>query len=147
MAEGQRGRILTGARARLLVNGRKVGNILGLTVTQNVLLDRHEPIDTVAPEEIITLGYNVQWTAERVHIVRGEDLQALWFDTLDELTRGGDEFTMIVLDKVTSTPTHTLEGCKMGTNNFRAGGRTVSAEDVNGEARLCKLITQPNLRI
>lgn len=145
MAEGERGRILSGARARLLVDGLKVGYVTGLDVNQEVQLEAVRPIDTIAVEEYVAVGYEVSWSAELVRVIREDSHGRIWFQTFDELIAGGRELTMAVLDKVEDVVTHSLEGVKVGQHNFRIAGRTLASRMVNGVARVCKLETQLTL--
>lgn len=145
MAEGARGRILSGARARLLIDNKKIGYVTGLDVNQEVQLEAVRPIDTIAVEEFVAVGYEVNWNAEFVRVVKEDAHGRMWFQSFDELVEGGREMTMQVLDKVEDTVTHSLEGVKVATHNFRVAGRTLASRQVSGVARVCKLETQPDL--
>lgn len=148
MAEGPRGRNMTGARGRLLADGRKIGWVMGLDITATIALDEIEPIDTIVPEEIVSLGMRTSWSARLVHIVLRDDfVGTMWFASLDELVAGGREFSIQILDTITGEAVASLEGVKTGSLNITGAGREVWAKGVSGAARLMKLETQPDLRL
>jgi len=146
LSEGPRGRVITGARARLLVNNVKIGYVTGLDVSLDISIEAVEPIDTIVAEELVTTGLRCSWSARMVRVYNQNEFGEVWFQSFDELTRGGRELSMHVLDTVEDEVVHALNGVKVGQLSFNVEGRSLAARNISGQARYSKLETQPNLR-
>jgi hypothetical protein len=148
MPEGPRGRIISGARARLLVDGNKFGYVTGLNINQTGTIEGVRPIDTIFVEELVVVGMDVDWSAAKVAVLAQPEMGDIWFGTVEELLAGGKELTMQVLDTISGdggTVLFSLQHVKTATLTWSVEGRTLATQNVTGQARVAIMETQPDL--
>lgn len=75
----EKGRVFTGARARLIVNGKKIGYATGISWEETEQVEDVDVLDNVETEEHVTVKYKVSGSMKMVRIV-GESVrsQGLW---------------------------------------------------------------------
>ena len=120
-----KGRVFTGARARLLINGVKVGYARNCSGGETITYERIKVLDKIEAAEHVPTDYDVQFTAGEVRII-GETVKSRGvFPSLgansDEhlsniLTNG--ELTITIEDNQTCSIFMTLEQAKCTSNNW-----------------------------
>lgn len=74
----ERGKVLTGPRARFLINGQKVGYARTVTASEEYTNMELECLDNIEAEEIVTVGYRVTLSCSKIRII-GESLKKLGY--------------------------------------------------------------------
>jgi len=133
----QKGRILTGARARFSLNGVKVGYARNVQVGETVDYQPVQTLDNVETEEFAPVGYDVTFSASHFRIV-GETVKSLgWFpkvggNTEEHLTNiltTGD-LTATIEDTKTGKIIATVEQVKVASHNWTCDARGIVGEDM-----------------
>lgn len=137
MAEGERGRVFTGARARLLINGVKVGYARNCNGREEIQYEPIDVMDNIETEEYVPTRYRVSFSMSRVRIVK-ETLKSLGhFPAVGNnpqqhlaniLTSG--ELTVSIEDNKTGAVIMTLIGARATSKNFSIDAAGVVNEDV-----------------
>ena len=134
---GEKGKLLTGARARFSIEGIKVGYARNVTIREEVQLDPVEVLDNIEVEEHVPVAYRVSLSAALFRIV-GDTLKSRgWFPTtgksvdehLTSILNTG-EMTATVEDTKTSRLIATLEQVKIQSHNWTIDARGIVGEDV-----------------
>lgn len=141
----EKGRILTGARARFLVNGEKVGYARSVSITEEMTLDPVEVLNNIQVEEYVPTSYRVTMNASHFRIV-GETIKSMgWFpashsnpDTHLENILTNGALSAILEDAKTNTIIATLEQVKATSHNYTVDARGIVAEDMAFVAILAK---------
>lgn len=133
----EKGRLLTGARARFSINGIRVGYGSNISISENIDYQPIDVIGNIMTEEHVPIGYNVRFTASTFKIV-GETLKTLGFfpevgansDALltNILTLG--DMTATIEDTKTGAVIATVEQVHVTSHNFSITSRGVVSEDV-----------------
>jgi hypothetical protein len=72
-------RVMTAARARLFMNGMRMGYAAGVTVTENIQQEPVNVLDNVRPIEFATVGYSVTLRCQLYKLPNEDIVQAgLW---------------------------------------------------------------------
>lgn len=137
----EKGRILTGARARFSIDGVKVGYARNVNITEEVQQEPIEVMDNVEVEEYVPTGYRVTFTASQFRIV-GETLKSRgWFpvagaNTEEHLTNilAAGELSATIEDTKTGSLVATLEQIKIQSHNYTIDARGVVGEDITFNA-------------
>lgn len=134
----EKGRLLTGARARFSMNGVKVGYATGVTVGETIAYERVKVLDNIETEEHVPTDYDVQFNASQFRIV-GETVKSQgWFpsvgaDTAEHLenilTTG--ELTATLEDSRTGSILATVEQVKVSGRNYRVDAVGLVGENVD----------------
>lgn len=139
MAATERGRVITGARARLSINNTVVGWARRVTVNEEIEYQPAEILDNIEVQEWIPIRYRVTVNAERIKI-SGLTLKT---QGLFPLTGGGpDEHLQNILlagdltiqVEDTKSPGRILavvEECKVTSNNYTIDSNGITGEDIN----------------
>jgi len=137
MAEQTKGRVFTGARARFLIGGIKVGYARNVNVTEEIRYDPIEVLDNIEVEEFVPVAYTVRLRASMFRLV-GETLKSLGYfpktgsnteeHLLNVLTAG--ELTVTIEDSKTSKNVATIERVRIASHNWTVDARGVVGEDV-----------------
>ena len=139
--EMQKGRVFTGARARFMINGVKVGYARNVTVSEEIRYDPVEVLDNIEVLEFAPISYMVRLRASQFRIV-GETLKSRgWFpnaganaeEHLSNILMGDDPknvLTAIVEDSKTQNILATIEQIKIASHNWTVDARGVVGEDV-----------------
>jgi hypothetical protein len=140
----QKGQILTGARARLSINGVRVGYATNVTVSESIEYEEITEIDNIEINEFAPIGYRVTLTASMFRIV-GETLKSHgWFPTngadsaehLENILINGD-LTATVEDSKTGKSFATLENLKIREHSWSIDARGLVGEN---STFLCKKV-------
>ena len=133
----QKGRILTGARMRFLINGAKVGYARNVNISEELRYDPVEVLDNIEVEEYVPIGYSVRLRASQFRIV-GETLKSLGYfpkvganteEHLSNVLTSGD-MTATLEDTKTGKIAATLEQVKIASHNWTVDARGIVGEDV-----------------
>ena len=133
-------KVLTGARARLFLNGKKLGFAMGVTVTENISQERIITLDNIRTTEFATTGITCQMRC-RIYKIPNEDLvtSGLWVQagtTPDEHKRlllNFDPLTADVFDSFTNTYVMKVVGLVPTSRTFNVEARGVVVSDVTFE--------------
>ncbi len=133
----EKGRILTGARARFLINGEKVGYARSVTITEEIEYQPVETLDNIEVEEHVPVAYRVTMNASQFRIV-GETIKSKgWFPATGSntethlqniLTNG--ELSATLEDVKTGQIVASLEQVKAASHNYTIDARGIVAEDM-----------------
>lgn len=129
-----KGRVFTGSRARLLINGVKVGYASNCSGREEITYEPIKVLDNIQVQEHVPTAYTVSFSAGMVRII-GETVKSLgYFPTLGAnasdhlsniLTNG--TLTVTIEDNQTGSIFMTLEQARATNNNF-----TIDAQGVVG---------------
>jgi len=132
-----KGRVFTGARARLLINGVKVGYARNCSGREEITYEPIKVLDNIQVQEHVPTAYVVSFSAGLVRII-GETVKSLgYFPTLgsnpDEhlknvLTSGA--LTVTIEDNQTGNIFMTLEQAKATSNNWSIDAQGVVGTDM-----------------
>lgn len=134
----EKGRLLTGARARFSLNGVKVGYARNVTLGEEIQYDPAEVLDNIEVEEFAPVAYRVTFNAGQFRIV-GETVKSLgWFppvganteEHLENILTQGD-LTATLEDNKTNRVIATVEQVKVSGHNYTVDARGIVGEDVN----------------
>lgn len=137
-----KGKVLTGARSRLLIDGVKVGSTTAVTIREEVQYDPADYLDNIETDEHVPIAYRVNVTARRIRIV-GETLKSMGYfantgKTVEEhleniLVLG--EMVMTLEDSKTKKILATVEGLKIASMNYNVDRGGIVGEDIEFVAR------------
>lgn len=134
---GEKGRYITGARARFSLNGVKIGWAQGVTLSETVEYQPAEVLDMVEIDEHVPIRYTVEFTA-RLFRLYGETLKSHGFfpqagANSDEHLRNVllvGEMVATVEDTKTGKTICTVERVKVQSHNWTIDRGTITGEDV-----------------
>ena len=135
---GQKGRVITGARARFMINGKKVGFATGVNGTEEIEYQPAEVLDNIEVDEWVPVAYRASLSAEILRIV-GETVKSEGFfpqsgtgpeEHLQNILLQGDMVCSIE-DSKTGRVLMVGEQVKMSSRNFRITARGIAGTDVN----------------
>lgn len=138
MAEGEKGRVFSGARARLLINGRKVGYARNCNGREEIQYDPVEVMDNIEVEEHVPVRYRVSFSMSRVRIVK-ETLKSLGYypqlganpsEHLSNILTSG-VLTVTIEDNKTGAIIMTLEQARAQSKGFSIDATGMVSEDVD----------------
>jgi hypothetical protein len=69
MAATEKGQVFTGARARLLINGVKIGWATGVSGSESITYEPIKVLDNIQVQEFVPVAYEVTLSASRVRII------------------------------------------------------------------------------
>lgn len=133
----EKGRLLTGARARFSVNGVKVGYATNVSWSETHNIFATEVLDNVEVEEQVVVGYNVELSASKFRIV-GETLKSLGLfpavganteEHLENILVSGD-LSATIEDSRTGSLIATFEQIKIQSVNWQVDARGLVGENV-----------------
>jgi hypothetical protein len=133
----EKGRLLTGARARFSIGGVKVGYARNVTLGERVDYEEARVLDNIEVEEHAPVAYDVNFTASQFRIV-GETVKSLgWFPSAGKSPQehlenilNMDVLTATVEDNKTGKILATVEQVKMTNRNYTIDARGLVGEDV-----------------
>lgn len=137
----EKGRLLTGARARFSINGVKVGYASNVTLGEDITYEDIEVLDNIEVEEQVPTRYRVRFSARHFRIV-GETFKSLgWFpkaganseEHLTNILTSGD-LSATLEDTKTGKLVATVEQVKVATRNWTVDANGVVGEDVEFRA-------------
>jgi hypothetical protein len=128
--------VLSGARAKLIVNGTEVGYASNVSATENIALARVDVLGDIDSKEIVPVGRSVSVQAGFIRI-SGESLKDLGL-----IPRGGTldvlefpELTMEVYDQVGDFPVWRVEGCRAESRSWQVQAGSVVSVNASFQAR------------
>jgi hypothetical protein len=132
-----KGNLFTGARARFLIEGVKVGYATSVAITEEIEYQPVEVLDNIEVEEHVPVAYRVRFSARKFRIV-GETLKSRgWFPATGKNT---DEHLANILDagvlsaQIEDTKTSKvisyLDQVKIASHNWTVDARGIVGEDV-----------------
>lgn len=133
----EKGRLLTGARARFSINGVRVGYARNVSITEELEYFPADVIGNLETEEHVPIAYRVRFTASMFRII-GETLKTLGFfpevggNTDEHLTNvltSGDMVATLE-DTKTGKIFATVEQVKVASHSFTVDARGVVGEDL-----------------
>lgn len=134
----EKGRVLTGARARLMANGKKVGYVTQYSVSEELTYEPVEVLDNIETEELVPTGYRVSGSVGTVRLV-GETLKSAGYfpsagknpetHLLNILQQA--DLTLALEDSKTKRTVALVEGLKFGGNNLNVSARGITGNDVS----------------
>jgi len=135
----QKGRVFTGARARLSIGGVKVGYATNVSGSEEIEYQPVEILDNIEVEEFVPVAYRVSFTASMIRIV-GETLKSQGYfpksgsspeEHLTNILLLGD---MVVTIEDTKSPGRvimTLEQAKIQSKNFAVSAKGLVGTDAS----------------
>ena len=132
----EKGRVFTGARARFIYNGKKVGYATNVAGSEEIQWDPVEVLDNIQVEEHVPVAYRVTFTASLVRIV-GETVKTLgWWPKqgtspathLQNILLQG-ELSAVIEDSKTKQTIMTLEQVRLASHNFTVNARGIVGQD------------------
>lgn len=137
----EKGKLITGARSRFSIGGKKVGYAKGVTVGEEIDYVPIEVLDNIEVEEYVPVAYRVTFSASMFRIV-GETVKSLgWFPKVGSnvnehlaniLTNG--VLTGTIEDTQTGKLLATIEQVKVASHNVQFDPRGVIGVDVSFNA-------------
>jgi hypothetical protein len=133
----EKGRVFTGARARLMIQGKKVGYCTNCAGSEELQLEPIEVLDNIQVEEHVPVGYRVTFTASTVRII-GETIKSVGIfpkvgkspeEHLTNVLVSG-ELVAVIEDNKTNSAMMTLEQVKCSSHNFTVNARGVVGTDL-----------------
>lgn len=135
---GEKGRVLTGIRARFSLNGVKVGYARRVSLGDSYQFEPIDVLDNIETEEHVVTGYQVDtFTAGMFRIV-GETLVSAGYmprkgKSAEEHLRNvllQGELTATIQDTKTGRNIAIVTGVKIASRNYTIDGRGATGEDV-----------------
>lgn len=127
-----RGLVLSGARARLLIEGVKVMYTTNASYGEEVQYDPVEVLDQLEVAEHVPTAYRVNFSAQVVRVITNSvklrDGVRIFPRLEDILTSG--EMTATIEDKVTGTIISNIERVKASNYRINIGARGIVLTDV-----------------
>ena len=129
--------VFTGARARLLIEGVKVGWATNVAVSEEITYEAVEVLDNIQVQEHVPTAYRVTLTASRVRIV-GKTLKSQgWFPSiganaethLSNILTSGD-LAVTIEDNETGAILAQFEQVKVASHNWTVNARGIVGNDV-----------------
>ena len=112
-----RGRVVHGARAYIVLNGAVVGYAQNATAGENYNMSPVDVLDSIEVEEFVPVAYTVTISMTRLKLA-GESLKQIGLFEAVENVLFGQEFTIELKDRPTDSPIATIEGCRAQATNF-----------------------------
>jgi hypothetical protein len=134
----EKGRVLTGARSRFSIEGRKVGYATNVNGSEEIEYQPVEVLDNIEVSEHVPTAYRATLTASLVRIV-GETIKSQNFfpsagksteEHLQNILAQGEMVAMLE-DSKTSKTVMTAEQVKIASRNFSVAARGIVGKDIN----------------
>lgn len=127
-----RGNVLSGARARLLIDNVKVMYATNVTYGEEIQHDPVEVLDQLEVAEHVPVAYRVNFSAQMVRVITNSiklrDGVRIFPRLEDALTSG--ELTASIEDKITGALVANIERVKAVRYNLSIGARGIVLNDV-----------------
>lgn len=133
----EKGRLYTGARARLLLDGVKVGYATNVSIGEEIQLDPVEVIGNIQVEEFVPVAYRVTFSASHMVLI-GESIKSRgWFPALGTTIENHLENILVsgslqatIEDIGTGKVFAVVEQVKVSGRNYTINARGAVGEDV-----------------
>ncbi len=135
----EKGRLLTGARARFSINGVKVGYARNVAITEEIQMEPVEVLDNIEVEENVPVAYRITQFNAGLFRVIGETMKSQnWFpkagantaEHLLNILNTGD-LNATIEDTKTGSIFAIVEQVKVQSKNLSIDARGIIGEDVN----------------
>lgn len=136
------GDIITGARARLEVEGIPVGFCTGVSIEETVEHQPVEVLDEIRVREHVPVAYRVNVSATKVRVFKKTATTFGFGFNLDDLKAGGTPLTMVIIDSVTGKSIGRVTDAKPEGRTQRIDARAITMVDVRFNAVLFEDETQ-----
>lgn len=127
-----RGLVLSGARAKLSIEGVKVMYTTSASYSEEVQYDPVEPLDQLEVAEHVPVAYRVTFSAQMVRVITNSiklrDGVRI-FPRLEEILTSG-EMTATIEDRVTGNIISNIERVKCSRYSLNIGARGITMKDV-----------------
>lgn len=133
----EKGRVFTGARARFLLNGKKVGYATRVSYSEELELQPVDVLDNIQSEEHVPVGYRVQLSCGTVRII-GETVKSQGYfpgigatpeEHLSNILLTG-VLTATIVDSKTGRAALQMEQVKMSGRSSSIDARGMVGEDL-----------------
>lgn len=140
-----RNRVLTGARARLLIRNKTVGWVTDFSVTESIEYQETNVLDLLEVYEHVPVGYRVRCNFGTLTIV-GKSLKELGFFPKGGESRGArlknildlGDLSLGIEDNQTTTVQYVVTGLKIGENTVSIQAGSISGTQVTCVAKAIK---------
>ena len=135
----EKGRLFTGARARFLIEGKKVGYATDVSGGEEIEYFPIEILDNIRVEEHVPVAYRVVGFTARTFKIVGETLKSLGHfpslgnsveEHLNNILINGD-LVCTIEDNQTGQTIATFRQVKVASTNFQITARGVVGEDIS----------------
>jgi sulfur transfer complex TusBCD TusB component (DsrH family) len=134
---GQKGRVITGARLRFMLAGKKVGYATGVSGREEIEYQPCDVLDNVETEEYVPVGYRVQLRANFLRIYgetpKGQGYMPKTGTTPEKHLENillQDGMTAVLEDSKEKKPIEQFMEVKVAARDFTAQARGITAVDV-----------------
>jgi hypothetical protein len=130
--------VITGARARFMINGQKVGYARNVSVGEMLRYDPVEVLDNIEVQEHVPVAYTVQLRVGKFRLL-GDTMKSLGYfpktggsstEHLSNVLTSG-VMTAAIQDSKTGANLATIEGVRVASTNWNVDARGVVGEDVD----------------
>ena len=137
MPAPEKGVVFTGARARFLIEGQKIGFATNVTGSENIQYDPVEVLDNIEVQEHVPIGYTTELSASRVRII-GKTLKSQGFfpnvggnaeEHLTNILNAG-ELACQIEDNATGSIFANYEQVKVASHNWTINARGIVGNDM-----------------
>lgn len=134
----EKGRLLTGARARFSIEGVKVGFARNVALSEEIQYDPVEILDNIQVEEFVPVAYRITTFTAGLFRIIGETIKSLGFfpkvganqdEHLENILVSGD-LVATLEDTKTGRIWTTVEQVKVQGHNWTTDARGIVGEDV-----------------
>ncbi len=140
-----RGLVLTGARARLSIDGTKVALATNVSYSEEIQQDPVEPLDQYEVDEYVEVAYRCTFSAQMVRVItnslKNRDGVVIFPQLRNILSRG--EMTATVEDPTTGTVVASIQRVKAQSYRANIGARGIVLEDV--EFTAIRILTEAEI--
>lgn len=127
-----RGLVLSGARARLMIEGVKVMYATNVSYGEEITLEPVDVLDQLETAEHVATGYRCNFSSQHVRVITNSiklrDGVRI-FPRLEDILSSG-ELTATVEDRITGTIVSNIERIKAASYNINIGARGIVLTDV-----------------
>lgn len=137
MAADVKGQVFTGARARFLINGIKIGFATSVSGSEEIQYDPVEVLDNIQVQEHVPIGYTCALSASRVRII-GRTLKSQGFfpqlgvNTEEHLTNilNAGDLACQIEDSQSGRIMANYEQVRCASNNWTINARGIVGNDM-----------------
>lgn len=137
MAAPEKGLVFTGARARFLINGIKIGWAQNVTGGEEIQYDPVDVLDNIEVQEYVPIGYLATLSASRVRIINKTTKSQGFFPSvggnsdehLTNILNAGD-LAGQVEDNATNAIFANYEQVRMASHNWTINARGIVGNDM-----------------
>lgn len=126
---------ISGARAKLLINGKEVGYATGVNASEDITNVRVNVLGEIDSEEIVPTSRTVSVNCNFVRILdKSLQEQGAWVEGRTTQVLTFPEISIVILDRVTSNKIWSIEGARCQTRNWSVDSGGIMSTNVSFEA-------------